>query len=132
MVITKIFIASQAGQDTATRMELSAFFLQLNNCYINRGIYFTPVFTEDIPDNDAIDRELACSSLAVIILGRETPDADFLKTYGAAHDMYNKTGKPKISVYEKEPAAVSNLEFFSQQIQPHRYLKAPKCQGDGV
>jgi len=102
-----IFFASSAAQNKTGLVGLAAFFLQLNNCYVKRGIYFTPVFLEDMPDADAARRELAVSSLAIFVFDIEESDTYLSETLNAARDAYNQTGKPRIAIYEEQSPDVS-------------------------
>jgi len=97
MTKTKIFIASSAGNFKTDNLETESFILRLNNRYVDRGLYFTPVLSADVGDAESRNREIADSSVALFLLNAET-NADIGGIYNAARSSYNKTGKPKISV----------------------------------
>jgi len=63
-------------------------------------LFFDITFNADITDAESRNREIADSSVAVFLLNAET-NAEIGEIYKAARDSYNKTGKPKISVYIK-------------------------------
>ena len=106
MTNTKIFIISSAKQNTAGRTDIETFFLRLNNCYVNRNLYFTPVFCEDLSDDGSQKTEVESSGIAFFISGPET-DVSLQETYNYARDSFNKTGKPKISVFIKTGGSAS-------------------------
>ena len=104
MIKTKIFIASSADGFKTDNLEIESFISRLNNCYVDRGLYFTPVLSADIKGADNRSREIADSGAAFFLLNAESND-DIRGIYRAAHGSYNKTGKPKISVYIKAAGA---------------------------
>ena len=108
---TGIFISSAAESLKHDITETETFILRLNNCYIDRGLYFTPIAeapafgaTTGSPasmsqNSGAASLALADCELAFFLAesdGGGLPDA-----YKSALDSYNKTGKPRIFTYVK-------------------------------
>jgi len=113
MEITKIFIAAQPDNLKSDISELGLFFLNINNCYVSKGHYFTPILNDTISDDATGDTENTDCALAFFLTrpGSELPD-----TYKAALNSYNKTGKPKISVYikntgDEKPLLPATIEY---------------------
>ena len=94
MTKIKIFVASSAENLKTDNLETENFISRLNNCYVDRGLYFTPVLSADIGGAESRDREIAESSAALFLLNAETNE-DIGETYKAARNSYNETGKPK-------------------------------------
>ena len=104
MLKHKLFIASSGEEFKTDSLEIKSFILDLNNCFVSRDIYFTPVFSNDLTDAESRKRELAESTIAFFLLSPTTDDesaATLRETYKAARDIYNKTGKPRASIYIK-------------------------------
>ena len=74
MTKTKILIASSAENLKTDNLETESFITRLNNCYVDRGLYFTPVLSIEINDIDNRNREVAESSVAFFILNAETSE----------------------------------------------------------
>ena len=106
MIKTKIFIASSADDFKTDNLEIESFISRLNYCYVDRGLFFTPVLSVDMSDIESRNREIAESSVAFFLLNAET-SADIGEIYKAARSSYNKTGKPKVSVYIKTTGATT-------------------------
>ncbi|MCL1835479.1 MAG: hypothetical protein FWG48_04885, partial [Oscillospiraceae bacterium] len=117
MEITKIFVAAQPDNLKTDVSELRLFFLDINNCYVSRGHYFTPILDDTISEGAARDAEIADCSLAFFLTepGESAPfskgvppsgDGGLPDTHKAALDSYNKTGKPKVLVYTKSDGSV--------------------------
>jgi len=104
MTKTKIFIASAAEDFKIDNYEIETFISRLNNCYVDRGLYFTPVLSVDMSDAESRNMEITDSSVAFFLLNADT-NADIGEIYKAARSSYNKTGNPKISVYIKTSSA---------------------------
>jgi len=112
MEITKIFIAAQPDNLKTDISEVEIFIHRINNCYVSRGHFFTTILGESLGDATC-DAEIADCSLAFFLaeLGSELPD-----NYKTAINSYNKTGKPKISVYikntgDEKPSPPSTIDY---------------------
>ena len=94
MLKTKIMIAARSDKLISDITEIKLFFLSLNDCYVDRNLYFNLV----IGDNTIRDTEIEDCALAFFLVGS---DAELPETYKAALNSYNKTGRPKIFTYVK-------------------------------
>ena len=103
MEITKIFIAAQPDSFKHDISELESFFLRINNCYVSRGHYFTPILDNNAGSVATGNVEIADCALAFFLTrpGSELPD-----NYKTALTSYNRTGKPRIFTYVKTQCSV--------------------------
>ena len=107
MTIVKIFIASEKENFESDVKELEGFFLRLNNAYVKKDLYFSPIFNADYDDPEGISREITESRIAVF-LTEPRADDDMQQTYEVAHSSYNKSGQPRIVVYTKQGTVDGN------------------------
>jgi len=108
----RIFFASSTKPDVSGRMELLEFFMCLNNVFVGKGLYFTPVFYAQSDDDasggkttESLEREINDCSLAFFLIdpdsGAESGDA-LQEVFKSARENYGKTGKPVIVIYVKQ------------------------------
>ena len=108
MEMTRIFFASSTKPDISGRMELLEFFMSLNNVFVGKGLYFTPVFYAQSDDDasgvkttESLEREINDCSLAFFLVdpdsGAESGDA-LQEVFKSARENYGKTGKPVIVI----------------------------------
>ena len=100
MIVTKFFFASIINSFKSDWLEVESFFLRINNCYVGRGLYFSPALSSDPKDPESLKRELEGNSAAFFLLSEDT-GADLREAYKTARDSYIETGSPKITVYAK-------------------------------
>ena len=113
MEITKIFLAADPDRFKTDLTELEVFFLRVNNCYVSRDHYFTLVLSESFGDDATGSAEIANCTLAIFLV---EPGSELPETYKTALNSYNKTGKPKFSVYIKntgteESSPTSTIDY---------------------
>ena len=98
MEIIKIYFAAQPDNLKTDISELETFIFRINNCYVSRGHYFTPILSESTSDDATRESEVADCALAFFLTvpGSNLPDA-----YKTAITSYNKIGRPKLFVYTK-------------------------------
>jgi len=136
---TRVFIASSSESLKLEILEIEAFFLRLNNCYIDKGLYFNPVLSSAPGGVDALTREqniqrtLEESSVAFFLIDaggnprRSTPphsaeggkadfDSDIREAYKSARDSYHKTGRPKIAIYAKQNPGFRDDDYTASVI----------------
>ena len=106
MLKTSIFVSAASEDVKADVVELMDFFRRTNDRYFDRGHYFSLLLSEDIDRDASLD--VADCALAFFLAGpvESAPFSEGMglpDTYQAALNSYNKTGKPKISVYIKNP-----------------------------
>ena len=106
---TTIYIASSPETFEKERSEISAFIQRLNNCYYEKGLYFSLVTLEYIEHaislgekQDEKSKLLSESSIAFFLFGNEA-DEETLGDFNTALDMSKKSGWPKIALYFKSP-----------------------------
>jgi len=112
MVVTKLFFALPAEPDKSERMELSEFFLCLNNIFVEKGLYFAPVYymrDENIAiggkSADSMERGIAGCSLAFFLIDTDSGgehDEALQEAFRSARENYSKTGKPIIAIYVRQ------------------------------
>lgn len=83
-------------------MEIVDFFRRLNDCYLDKGLYFTLILSEDM-DALAIDSQLAGSDLAFFLLDAGS-DGNLINLYKTGVDAFNRNGKPRIATYIRTEA----------------------------
>ena len=109
---TKILIFYSADSLRQDFLETDSFIRRLNDCYLDRGHYFTTILDDAISDDATRDAEIADCALAFFLTepGEAAPfskgaqpssSGGLPDAYKTALNSYNKTGKPKISVYIK-------------------------------
>jgi len=122
-------------------LEIEAFILRLNNSYIDKGLYFSPVLSsalsvsgERTQDQNAgagqntsgkhtssasMERYAAIAecSAAFFVVDADG-DEDIREIYKAARDSYHKNGRPRIAVYIKQG---SNLQFPNSEFYTNNY-----------
>ena len=117
MVKTRVFIASASDRFTADNQEIENFMLRLNACFIDKEIFIKPIISDRTADAAAYRNDLADSDSVFFLLNADTGEC-IREMYKTARDSYNKTGKPKISVYIKttgdEPQ--DNVELLTQKL----------------
>ena len=106
---TTIYIASSPEAFEKDRTEISAFTQRLNNCYYEKGLYFSLVTLEYIKHavslgqkQDEKSKLLSESNIALFLFGN-TADEETLGDLNEALEMSKKSGWPKIAVYFKTP-----------------------------
>ena len=104
---TTVYVASPPGAFDKERIEISTFIQRLNNCYYDRGLFFSLVTREYIDhavrlgyERDEKHKLLSGSAIALFLFDREACE-DVLGDFNDALDMYKKSGWPKIAVYFK-------------------------------
>jgi|GEM_PF-5980198 len=151
MIITKVFIAAAAGCMSADRPEIAEFFIRLNNCYAQKDLYFAPIFSTDLVEmggtgggiaggENAESRiasggaaisggtggGIAGGGLAFFIFGDEL-DSEVQAMHKSALDSYNKTGRPKISLYAKNAErGTYNAEFDNSYVAAYTHVDTLK------
>ena len=126
MEIIKIFIAVQTDNLKTDVSELESFFLRINNCYVSRGRYFTPILSESTSDDATGDTEIEDCALAFFLttpgesalFSKGVPPSGgggFPETYKTALNSYNKTGKPKLFVYTKTQCSVDSDQWSADE-----------------
>jgi len=89
--------------------EIVDFIRNLNDCYFDRGLYFSLKLHDYTASGDAPDHDFAGSDLAFFLLDSQTgAEAECL--YNAAADSYSKNSKPKTTAYIKVEANQSPKE----------------------
>lgn len=103
----KIFLASSIGDLKEDRIELGDFIRQLNDIYLDRGVYFSLVKCEDYDNSIAAggkqsvyDREIVDSELCVFLFFRKVGDYT-RHEFDIALDAFRTAQKPKIVTYFK-------------------------------
>jgi len=99
----KIFLAGSADELCAERLELSDFVRRLNDCYLDKDLYFVLTSNVDAePDiRDSTDIKVSGYDLAFFLFGAKL-DKKVFDAFEAVFASYKKTGKPKIVTYFKE------------------------------
>ncbi len=122
----KIFIGSSIEELKADRIEIGNFFRQLNDLYLDNGLYFQLVMCEDY--DDAIDLEGKQSRYDKEILDSELSVFIFYKKIGnytehefnIAYNQFKKELRPKIlTVFKCANNAndvVSDVKFFADKL----------------
>ena len=134
MKIIKIFIAADKKLFESDLRELEGFFLRLNNCYVKKSLYFSPVLSGDIFDVQSLRRELAESSAAFILTGQGAKPGSgnpsggesgggnpsggnasgaMSGIYKAILNCYSEGGNLKIFVYIRDDAGDVEIESNS-------------------
>ena len=96
---TKIFVSFSADSLKQDVLETESFIRRLNDCYLDKGHYFTPILDETISDDATGETEIADCALAFFLA--EASSTELPETYKTALNSYNKTGKPRIFTYMK-------------------------------
>ena len=126
MLKTKILLAAQADKLIADINEIRMFFLSLNDCYVDRSLYFGLV----IGDKAASDADVAECALAFFLTepGAELPDI-----YRTALNSYNKTGRPKIFVYTKtEGSGIGDERSADGSLRHGSGDEGQRLRGEGL
>jgi len=89
----KIHIAGASDEFSAELFEIGDFVRRLNDCYLDKGIYFA------LTTDGGIDALSGCD-LAFFLLHTKA-DHDITNALDAALDCYRKNGKPKVITYFK-------------------------------
>ena len=69
MEITKVYLAARPDELKTDVTELETFLFRINNCYVSRGHYFTPVLSDNMSDGTTGGNEIAECALAFFLTG---------------------------------------------------------------
>ena len=64
MTKTKLFIASSSDDFKTDLIEIGLFIARMNNCYVDRDLFFSPVMSNECAETESRNREIADSSAA--------------------------------------------------------------------
>ena len=106
---TTIYVASKPGAFSKEMSDIPALMQRLNNCYIEKGLYF-PLLTNDYieraiglgQEQDEKDKLLSETAIALFLFGSDV-DKETLGDLDEALELNRKSGMPKIAVYFKSP-----------------------------
>ncbi len=112
----KIFLASSITDLRFDRVEIGNFFRQMNDIYIENGVYFDLVMCEDYDNTVALDgkqsqfdAEICGSELVFFLFFKKV--GDYTKhEFEVALEHYKSVGKPKILTYFKYIDTPDNAE----------------------
>ncbi len=112
----KIFLASSITDLRFDRVEIGNFFRQMNDIYIESGVYFDLVMCEDYDNTIAFDgkqsqfdKEICGSELVFFLFFKKV--GDYTKhEFEVALEHYKSVGKPKILTYFKYVDSPDNAE----------------------
>ena len=101
----KIFVAGSVDEYRAKMLELSDFVRRLNDCYLDRGIYFVMVTSVDAESDirDAPDLIAGGYDLAFFLFGDKLEEKAY-EAFETVFASFKKTGKPKTVTYFEEDA----------------------------
>jgi len=116
----RIFVASSSVSLKIDILEIEAFIMRLNNSYVEKGLFFSPVLSSSLNGYDAhtrnlnVRRELEESSAAFFVIDADA-DENIMEDYKAARDNYHRAGRPRIAVYIKHGSILQfpNSEFYT-------------------
>ena len=101
---TKIVIVTSADESSAERLEISDFFRHLNECYVDKGHFFTLAYNAASETDASRKPDYGAFDLAFYLLS-SIRDTNQWESYDAALESYNNTGKPQITLYASPPPA---------------------------
>lgn len=112
----KIFLASSITDLRFDRVEIGNFFRQMNDIYIESGVYFDLVMCEDYDNTIALegkqsqfDSEIRASELVFFLFFKKV--GDYTKhEFEVALEQYKSVGKPRILTYFKYIDSPENAE----------------------
>jgi len=106
---TTIYVASKPEAFSSELSDIPALMQRLNNCYIEKGLYFSLITNDYIKraiglgyEQDEKDKLLNDASIALFLFGSEV-DKETLVELNEALELSKKSGWPKIAVYFKSP-----------------------------
>ena len=106
---TTICVAAAPEAFNDELSDIPALMQRLNNCYIEKGLYFSLVTNDYIEraiglgyERDEKHKLLKDSSIALFLFGSAT-DEKTLGDLNEALELSKKSGMPKIAVYFKSP-----------------------------
>ncbi len=112
----KIFLASSITDLKFDRVEIGNFFRQMNDIYIESGVYFDLIMCEDYDNTIAVDgkqsqfdQEIRASELVFFLFFKKVGDYT-RHEFEVALDQYKEIGKPKILTYFKYVDSPENAE----------------------
>jgi len=106
-IFISFFMPKQRSKDDYH--EIVDFFRILNECYLDKGLFFSLKLCDVGSGCDAPGHDIAGSDLAFFLLDPQTGEAAE-HLYNAAADSYSRNSKPKITTYIKAEANQSPAE----------------------
>ena len=117
----KIFIGSSITELKEDRIQIGNFFRQLNDLYLDNGLYFQLVMCEDLDDainldgkQSLYDKEIEDSELSVFVFYKKVGEYTEHE-FNIAFSKFKEESKPKIlTVFKLDP----NSEDVSSSVSP--------------
>ena len=131
---TKIFVSAASDNLKRDISEIESFFRRMNDCYLDRGHYFTLLLDDDVEssasevsyttsfdegenDRNAAVKKLSECELAFFLLGSESIDEQ-AGAYKYASESYSRSGKPGIYAYVKTQDMIPSAQDPNQDSPP--------------
>jgi hypothetical protein len=123
MTDVTIFLASSIEEFKHERTEIGDFFRVINDCYVERGLYFHLAMCEDMDDAIAQGRkqqeynqQIVESAFIFFLFYYKTGEYT-LEELDVAIDAYRRTGKPETAVFfKKTDTPPDNVRALAQRM----------------